>query len=73
MLKILKRLFGAAETMPQQDEKPPLGDPRGLFAQSVVATKQYWQDMHAPPSRRIIGNASELGADPMPGGRRLRG
>ena len=72
MLKFLKRVFGAAEPAPQ-DAKPPLGDPRGLFAQSVVATKQYWQDMHAPPSRRIVGNARELGADPTPGGRRLRG
>jgi hypothetical protein len=69
MLKLLKRLFGAAETVPQ-DPKPPLGDPRGLFAQSVMASKQYWRDLHAPPSRRIVGNAKELGADPSPGGTR---
>jgi hypothetical protein len=65
MFKILRRLFGAAETTPLQDEKPPLGDPRGLFAQSVVATKQYWQDQHTP-RRGIRGNAKELGADPSP-------
>jgi hypothetical protein len=73
MLKILKRLFGAAEPAPQ-DDKPPLGDPRGLFAQDVRASKQYWTDFHAPPSRRIVGNAKELGADPTPGGtRQFRG
>jgi hypothetical protein len=71
MWKSLKRLFGAAETMPQ-DAKPPLGDPRGLFAQSVVASKQYWRDIHTTP-RGIRGNARELGADPTPAGRRLRG
>jgi hypothetical protein len=68
MWKILKRVFGAAEPAPQ-DEKPPLGDPRGLFAQSVVATKQYWTDLHTP-RRGIRGNARELGADPTPGGTR---
>jgi hypothetical protein len=66
MLKFLKRVFGAAEPAAPQDAKPPLGDPRGLFAQSVVASKQYWRDLHAPPSRRIVGNARELGADPSP-------
>jgi hypothetical protein len=65
MWKILKQIFGA-ETVPAPDAKPPLGDPNGLFAQSVMASKQYWRDMHAPPSRRIIGNAKELGADPSP-------
>jgi hypothetical protein len=69
MLKILKRLFGAAEPTPQQDAKP-LGDPRRLFAQDVAASKQFWRDMHAPPSRRIVGNARELGADPSPAGTR---
>lgn len=69
MLKLLKRIFGAAEPAPQ-DAKPPLGDPRGLFAQDVAATKQFWRDMHAPPSCRIVGNAKELGADPSPAGRR---
>jgi hypothetical protein len=68
MWKILKQMFGAAETVPQDATKPPLGDPRGLFAQDVAATKQFWRDMHAPPSRRIVGNAKELGADPTPGG-----
>jgi hypothetical protein len=74
MWKILKQIFGAAETPQHQDEKPPLGDPRGLFAQSVAASKQYWRDLHSPPSRRIVGNAKELGADPSPGDtRRFRG
>jgi hypothetical protein len=70
MLKLLKRLFGAAETAPQ-DAKPPLRDPNGLFAQSVQASKQYWTDLHTP-KRGIVGNARELGADPSPspGGRR---
>jgi hypothetical protein len=73
MWKILKQIFGAAEAPQHQDAKPPLGDPRGLFAQSVVASKQYWRDLHAPPSRRIVGNAKELGADPSPGRTRFRG
>jgi hypothetical protein len=45
-------------------------DPRGLFAENVVTSEQYYHDMNAPPSRRIIGNAKELGADPTPGGRK---
>jgi hypothetical protein len=75
MWKILKQIFGGAETAQQQDAaKPPLGDPRGLFAQDVMASKQFWRDMHSPPSRRIVGNAKELGADPTPAGtRRFRG
>ena len=66
MLKLLRRIFGAAETTPQQDARPPLGDPRGLFAQDVAATKEFWRDMHTP-RRGIRGNARELGADPNSG------
>jgi hypothetical protein len=51
MWKYLKRVFGAAETAPQQQGKPPLGDPRGLFAQDVAASKQFWRDLHAPSKR----------------------
>jgi hypothetical protein len=70
MWKTLKRLFGAAETAPQ-DAKPPLGNPLGLFAQDVAATKQFWRDLHTTP-RGIRGNARELGADPSPAGTRFR-
>jgi hypothetical protein len=73
MWKILRQIFGAAETAPQhQDAKPPLGDPRGLFAQDVAASKQFWRDLHSPSKRGIAGNAKELGADPCPGGTRFR-
>jgi hypothetical protein len=65
MWKILKQIFGAAETPQHHDAKPPLGDPHGLFAQSVQASKQYWTDLHTP-KRGIVGNAKELGADPTP-------
>ena len=69
MLKSILHSLGLRIENEDSQSVPPLGDPNGLFAQSAVASEEYWRDMHAPPSRRIIGNARELGADPSPGRR----